>query len=280
MRRELNAQAVDVKKSGIQCTNCIPMQNGNCSNQASLMQPNFKIDEFVDLPTDQTFSCNTSPDTFTDSKMKTAIGVKLLNSEGIPRTERMELIWERSVHLTSALYRIPGGSIGRRFTSLMAKEIQLLAQAKEKSERSSIFGRLLLQKDKQIKKTADIKRLISRRMDLWEAPKFEELIQEAEQCDKKLGRSSGKNMTDESAHLVFSRLILQGKLREATRFITQRGEKSCVLKPDDDDGKGNTVKSVLESKHPPQAESSPEAFIVCEQLPTLVDIDVSSSHVL
>ena len=63
-------------------------------------------------------------------------------------------------------------------------------------------------------------------MDLCEATKFEELIQEAEQCDKKLGRSSGKNMTDESAHLVSSRLILQGKLREATRFITQRGEKS------------------------------------------------------
>ena len=84
--------------------------------------------------------------------MKTAFGVKLLNSEGIPRTERMELIWERSVHLTSALYRIPGGSIGRRFTALMAKEIQLLAQAKEKSERSSIFGRLLFQKDKQVKK--------------------------------------------------------------------------------------------------------------------------------
>ena len=36
---------------------------------------------------------------------------------------------------------------------------------------------------------------------------------------------------------------------------------------------------MLESKHPPQVESSPEAFIVCEQLPTLVDIDVSSSHV-
>ena len=60
------------------------MQNGNCSNQATLMQPKFKIDEFVDLPTDQTFSCHTSPDTFTDSKMKTAFGVKLLNSEGIP----------------------------------------------------------------------------------------------------------------------------------------------------------------------------------------------------
>ena len=41
-------------------------------------------------------------------------------------------------------------------------------------------------------------------MDLWEATKFEELIQEANNVIKKLGRSSGKNMTDESAHLVFS----------------------------------------------------------------------------
>ena len=39
------------KKSGIQCTNCIPMQNGNCSNKATLMQPKFKNDECVDLPT-------------------------------------------------------------------------------------------------------------------------------------------------------------------------------------------------------------------------------------
>ena len=79
-------------------------------------------------------------------------------------------------------------------------------------------------------------------------------------------------MTDESAHLVFSRLILQGKLREAARFISQRGEKSSVLKPDNDGSKGNTVKEVLESKRPPQAQSSPEAFVDCEVLPVMLQV--------
>ena len=96
------------------------------------------------------------------------------------------------MHLTRAPYRIPGGSVGRRFTSLLVKEILLLAQAKEKSERCSVFGRLILQKDNKIKKTADIKRLVLRRLDLWEQTRFEELIQEAEQCEKKLGKSFSK----------------------------------------------------------------------------------------
>ena len=79
--------------------------------------------------------------------MKTAFGVSLLNSEGKPRTDRMELLWERSVHLRRVPYRIPGGYVGRCFTSLLAKEIILLAQAKE---RCSVFGRLILRKHKMI----------------------------------------------------------------------------------------------------------------------------------
>ena len=93
-----------------------------------------------------------------------------------------------------------------------------------------MFGRLMLQKDPKVKKTADIRRTVLRRLKLWEEEKFEELIQEAENCERKLGKSVGKNMTDDNAHLIFSRLILQGKLHEfeATRVVTQRGEKTSV----------------------------------------------------
>ena len=41
------------------------------------------------------------------------------------------------------------------------------------------------------------------------------LIQEAENCESKLGKPIEKNMTDDNAHLIFSRLILQGKIHEA-----------------------------------------------------------------
>ena len=43
----------------------------------------------------------------------------------------------------------------------------VLAQANEKSERCSVFGRVILQKDKNIKRTEDIKRLVLRGLDLW-----------------------------------------------------------------------------------------------------------------
>ena len=39
---------------------------------------------------------------------------------------------------------------------------------------------------------------------MWEQNKLEELIQEEEQCDKKLGKSYRKNMSHETAQLVFS----------------------------------------------------------------------------
>ena len=58
---------------------------------------------------------------------------------------------------------------------------------------------------------------------MWEDGLFEELIHEAELCDKKLGKSVDANISDEQAIKIFTRLILLGKVREAARFITERG---------------------------------------------------------
>ena len=109
---------------------------------------------------------------------------------------------------------------------------------------------------------------------MWKDDLLEELIQEAEACDRKLPMGVTK-MSDEEAILVFSRMVLQGKIREALRFLTNRSESGGLLKPHDA-GKGKTV---LESKHPPQSEAVPEAFIVAD-LPTLVDVDVTESHIV
>ena len=48
-----------------------------------------------------------------------------------------------------------------------------------------MFGKLILQKDKNIVKSADIRRLLKRRMQMWKDDLLEVLIQEAELCDKK-----------------------------------------------------------------------------------------------
>ena len=112
---------------------------------------------------------------------------------------------------------------------------------------------------------------------MWKDDLLEELIQEAECCDKKFSTKYKKMFI----FAVFSQLILQGKIREAVRFITDRAENGGVLKPDDDAGNGKSVKEILESKHPNQKNPDPEAFInsYCDVLPMLVDVDVTADHV-
>ena len=64
----------------------------------------------------------------------------------------------------SQVYRVPGGTAGREFTSVLVTEYELLASSNQTSELSSMFaiGKLTLQKDKNVKKSTDIKRLIKR----------------------------------------------------------------------------------------------------------------------
>ena len=141
-----------------------------------------------------------------------------------------------------------------------------------------MFGKLILQKDKSIRKSPDIKRLLKRRMQKWCDNLFEQLIQEAELCDKNF--LNQYQMDDNEAILNFSWLVVLGKLRQAVRFLTDRAENGSILQPDDDTGKGKTVIRVLQAKHSSQANANPDAFIECSELPVLIDIDVTADHVL
>ena len=139
---------------------------------------------------------------FVDQKMMEAFNATLTNSAGSSLIGRIEKIWERSALLQGKVYRVPGGTVGQEFTSLLAAEYDLLALGKQKSERPSMFGKLILQKDKNIVKSADIRRLLKRRMQMWKDDLLEELIQEAELCDKKMPKSVSK-MPEEKAIKVF-----------------------------------------------------------------------------
>ena len=164
-----------------------------------------------------------------------AFGATLENSEGSPRTGRIEKIWERAALLRGRVYRLPGCSVGREFTSLIAIEFDSLAKGTQTSERASMAGKLILQKDKKVKKSSDIRRLVMRRIKMWKDDLLEELIQEAEACDRKPSTGVTKMSADE-AILVFSQLVLQGKIREAVHFLTNRSVSGGILKPNDDAG--------------------------------------------
>ena len=180
------------------------MLNSKCCNQGSAISNKFKPDVSTSFPTQTTHSNEFVPQqqtlsetlSFADQKMIAAFGVTLTNSEGEIRSGYIDKIWERTVWLRGRMYRVPGGAVGRYFTSILAKEIQALANDEQKSEKSAMLSKLILQKDKKIVKSSDIRRLLRRRMKMWEEDLFDQLIEEAELCDRKFGRAVGENMSE------------------------------------------------------------------------------------
>ena len=81
-------------------------------------------------------------------------------------------------------YFLRGGSIASQFTLLYQIEVDAFGSRVKSSEAFICFPLLILQKDKNIKKTKDIRSLLKRRMQMWNEGLFEELVSEAERCDR------------------------------------------------------------------------------------------------
>ncbi|BES99691.1 Hypothetical protein NTJ_12508 [Nesidiocoris tenuis] len=111
---------------------------------------------------------------------------------------------------------------------------------------------------------------------MWEQGAYDELLQEAQRCDRQLKRTVEKEDDDHDAR-VFTRFVLQGRLRDATRWITGRGNVGGVLQPEDVMPNGATVLDTLRDKHPPQFKPPQESFIRANPLPLMVDVDVTAN---
>jgi hypothetical protein len=122
--------------------------------------------------------------------------------------------------------------------------------------------------------------------------RFKELLEEAIRCNAQLLQDNQKNKTRTPAQhaefLRFSRLLSQGKVREGTRFITQRFREGGVLNPKDqaEDKKGNpnglTVMDVLKKKHPDGRVPDPSVFPRKEDaanLDPLPEVIVTVEHI-
>ena len=62
-------------------------------------------------------------------------------------------------------------------------------------------------------------------------------------------------------------------------FSQNVAQKELFLSPNEDAGDGKTVFDLLESKHPDQREADPEIFQEVLELPMLINVDITSSHV-
>ena len=139
---------------------------------------------------------------------------------------------------------------------------------------------MILQRDRMVRKGADIRRLLERCLGLWQQEKFDMLIQEAERCNQALCRSRHSVVDDETVLRVFTKLMLHGKVKAAIRWATER-TRGVVLLPSDllDDSSTTTVMDILRQKHPPPS-SDFVSLLKCDPLPQLEDVEITGSHIL
>ena len=171
-----------------------------------------------------------------DAELEKVYDDCLLNGPGVERADLWFGRWQKAVRLAPRRYDLPGGAVGRRFVDLLMREVGLVADLKEQSERLIVFQAVVLQKEPLMKKSADVRRLLTRRMDLWEGDEFEILMSEAIRGNKSFQRSrwrgdaAWQKREHEHSVNVFHRLMIQGKLRAAVRWLTER-DSAGLLSP-------------------------------------------------
>ena len=97
---------------------------------------------------------------------------------GVAGDEATCALYDRLVANIHPLYDASKGRVGARFVSFLAKELKAVHQRTSNSERPMMLAAAVLRRDHNITRAADIRRWISRRLDVWEEVKVEALVEE------------------------------------------------------------------------------------------------------
>ena len=274
---------------GVPCISCVPSRSGNCRNRSNRVAT-AGVNTASPSVTDDRAHVNRSSDgagsssvggQLGHSKLEEAFGAQLVQGtqDGVSN-DVWVCRWRRLVRAYSgSVYDLPGGNVGKEFVGMLVDEIMFVSEKVFCSERVIVFCRVVLQRDRMVKKGCDVRLLVKRRMEAWRVGKFDGLVEEAVRCTRSLSFRSSVN-SQEQVLKVFTRLMLKGELRAATRWITERGS-GRVLSPNDKVGSGDrTVLDVLREKHPDPAPIDECAMDGCDdELPALMDVSVTSGHV-
>ena len=148
------------------------------------------------------------------------------------------------------MYSPPKGPAGKKFIVVFAAEWKKVRKRKTNSEQALIFPACILRKAKGVSRAKSIKRRVLRRLALWENGQIAELVNDIVNATKQGGGGGKCPDDDDSIARRYHSMVIEGKLREAVRWVTTR-DGGGVLHPDNINQKsGKTVAKVLESKYP------------------------------
>jgi len=129
-----------------------------------------------------------------------------------------------------------------------------------------------------VRKGADIRKLLDRRIGQWHDGHFDFLVQEADRCDGGLKHSRRANLNEEDVVRIFSRLMLQ--VKAAVRWVTEHTRGELLMPNDTINDSGITVLDVLHQKHPSAQPPKASSLVPWATLPLFEDVEITGSHLL
>ena len=86
--------------------------------------------------------------------------------------------WRDLAVMPPRQYEAPSGKVGRRFVNALAEELWGIRDRRWNSERFIVFQMVTLQRSRHVTASRDIRRRIERRLDAWEAGRYEMLVED------------------------------------------------------------------------------------------------------
>ncbi|KAL7503120.1 hypothetical protein ACHAXN_000965, partial [Cyclotella atomus] len=164
--------------------------------------------------------------------------------------------WNRIVSMDLSLWDAPPGKVGRRFIKLLTEEWAGVRARKWNSERPIVFCAAILTRKQDVYRAKGIREVIDTKLDLWEAGRYDELVEEVVIRGKSgvAGRNCHSWTEDgevsDSVARKYNSMMLDGKVRGAVRFATGRGQGGPLNPKDECTKAGIKVIKVLKRKHP------------------------------
>ena len=107
------------------------------------------------------------------------------------------------------------------------------------------------------------------------------MVQEADHCDSGLKHSRRVNLTGDDVVRIFSRLMLQRKVKAAVRWATERTRGELLMSTDIvNNTSGTAVLDVLRQKHPSARPPKASSLVPCDVLPLFENVEITGSHLL
>ncbi len=147
------------------------------------------------------------------------------------------------------MYNPPKGGLGHWVVSTLAKEFGGVREWKWNSECALIFAACVIRKSPGVIRSCNIKCRVECRLQLWTDGHYDALVQDII-GEAMRGAGSSRGMADKDIIArKYNSMVLDGKLRAAVRFATDRGGGRVLLPQDLCTKIGRPVMEVLRLQH-------------------------------